>query len=57
MVQNISNAWVSRGEDGRFSAEKQELLIRGSSSQGVGKLEWCQILRSHTGTFEVVNVP
>lgn len=57
MVQNISNAWVSRGEDGKFTTEEQTLLMRGSSSQGDAKLEWYQIRRGYTKDYEVINVP
>jgi hypothetical protein len=56
IVQKISNAWVSRGEDGRLSASESSLLIRGISDEGEQLLEWYQICRGYTGRMEVIDV-
>ena len=55
-VQHLSNVWMSRGEDGSFIANKQSLLERASSNQGHGRVQWCRILRGHTGEHEVIHM-
>ena len=55
-VQHLSNVWMSRGEDDSFKANKQVLLEMASSSQGHGQVQWCRILRGHTGEHEVIHL-
>ncbi|CAK0779720.1 hypothetical protein CVIRNUC_004834 [Coccomyxa viridis] len=55
-VQHLSNVWMSRGEDGSFTANKQLLLERASSSQGHGQVQWYRIWRGHTREHEVIHL-
>ncbi len=55
MVQRISNTWLSRGEDGQYSAsEEQILLTRGTSTEGNLQLHWCTLWRGYTQDHEVI---